>query len=51
MTDGSYKGYAYSENAPAPIVSSLEDHKSWPQGKRVIFKKLDGNWYLFRMSS
>ena len=51
MTNGSTKGYAYSENDLTPIVSSLDDYESWPKGKRIIFKKLDGNWYLFWMSS
>lgn len=47
MTNGTSKGYAYSENDLTPIVSSLDDHESWPKGKRVLFQKLDGNWYLF----
>lgn len=51
MTNGSFKGYAYSEKDLTPVVSSLDDHNSWPQGKRVIFRKLDGNWYLFWMDS
>ena len=51
MTNGSSKGYAYSENDLTPIVASLDDYDSWPKGKRIIFKKLDGNWYLFWMSS
>lgn len=50
MTNGSLKGYAYSENDLTPLVNSLDDYESWPKGKRVIFKKLDGKWYLFWMS-
>ena len=49
MTNGSLKGYAYSENKLTPVVTSLDNSASWPKGKRVIFKKLDGNWYLFWM--
>jgi len=51
MTNGSLKGYAYSEKELTPVVSSLDDVNSWPKGQRVIFKKLEGHWYLFVMSS
>ena len=51
ITNGTLKGYAYSETELTPVMPSLDDVNSWPKGSKVIFKKLEGNWYLFLMSS
>jgi hypothetical protein len=51
MTNGSRKGYVYSERELTPVVQSLDDVNSWPKGSQVIYKKLEGNWYLFFMST
>ena len=51
MTNGSFKGYVYSETELTPLVQSLDDVNSWPKGSKAVFKKLEGNWYLFFMST
>lgn len=50
VTNGLMKGYAYAKTDLKPVLPSLDDVKSWPEGKRVLFKRLDNNWYLFLMS-
>ena len=51
MTNGSRKGYVYSDTELTPVVASLDDVNSWPKGSKVIYKKLEGNWYLFFMGT
>lgn len=51
MTNGTLKGYAYSETELTPLVQSLDEDQPLPKGSKVIFKKLEGNWYLFLMST
>jgi hypothetical protein len=51
MTNGARKGYVYSDTELTPVVASLDDVNSWPKGSKVIYKKLEGNWYLFFMGT
>lgn len=51
ITNSTSKGYAYSETELTPVVTSLDDMNSWPKGSKMVYKKLDGNWYLFHMST
>jgi hypothetical protein len=51
MTNGSKKGYVYSDTELTPLTQSLDDVNSWPKGSNVIYKKLEGNWYLFFMGT
>lgn len=51
IMNGLSKGYAYSETELTPVVTSLDDYDSWPKGSKLIYKKLENNWYLFFMST
>jgi hypothetical protein len=51
VTNGLYKGYAYCETPPFPMVNSVD---AMPRnlydknGHAIAFKALGGNWYLYR---
>jgi len=43
---GSFKGYLYSEERPAPLVPDLEAAAS-VQDKVKAYRSLGGHWYLY----
>jgi hypothetical protein len=52
---GSSKGYLYMTTAPEPLLDSLNDddvRRHYQQDKTrrpaALYKRIDGNWYLFR---
>lgn len=47
ITNGSAKGYAFARVDVNPLVQSLDTPTSWPRDKRVFYKRLSDNWYLF----
>ena len=51
IINGTSKGFAYSETDLTPVVTSLDDVNSWPKGSKIVYKKLDGKWYLFHLST
>lgn len=44
---GRYKGLAYCETPPSPVTQSLDADLSQWRGSRMVFRHLDGNWYLY----
>lgn len=50
VTNGTMKGYAYSSEELSPMSDSLDDVTVMPTNKRVMYKRLKDNWYLFYMS-
>jgi hypothetical protein len=43
---GSAKGFYYSASSPAPIVDQLDN----PGDARILYRHIEGNWYLFYSS-
>jgi hypothetical protein len=42
---GSGKGYVYTTRPPQPLVPTLE--KSFFPGEHIMYRHLEGNWYLY----
>jgi hypothetical protein len=49
------KGYLYSNSEPRPLVSDLDSYvpaptPDSPRPRFIAFRRLKGNWYLFKAS-
>ncbi len=47
LTGGSNKGYVFSTETPGILRDSLDGDVREDLGKKPIFKRLEGNWYLY----
>ena len=48
---GSSKGYVYSKKDPSPIIDDLDKFAADAKTEFIVFRKIEGNWYLYEESN